>query len=45
MNLPRPGRIPSMPSIQEGKVGYILLWALGVPIPILFLVYMLRGCS
>lgn len=30
---------------QEGKVGYILLWLLGVPIPILFLIYLLRGCS
>jgi hypothetical protein len=30
---------------QHGKIGYILAWALGVPIPILFLVYLLRGCS
>jgi hypothetical protein len=30
---------------QEGKAGYILLWALGVPIPILFLIYLLRGCN
>ena len=30
---------------QEGKAGYILLWLLGVPLPILFLVYLLRGCS
>lgn len=30
---------------QEGKIGYILLWALGVPIPILFLIYLLRGCN
>jgi len=30
---------------QGGKLGYILLWALGVPIPILFLIYLLRGCS
>jgi len=35
----------NLPSAQEGKVGYILLWALGVPIPILFLIYLLRGCS
>ena len=32
-------------SKQEGKMGYILLWALGVPIPILFLFYLLRGCT
>jgi hypothetical protein len=30
---------------QAGKIGYILLWALGVPIPILLLFYFLRGCS
>ena len=30
---------------QEGKLGYILLWALGVPIPLLFLFYLLRGCN
>lgn len=30
---------------QEGKMGYIVAWALGVPIPILLLVYLLRGCN
>ena len=30
---------------QEGKIGYILLWALGVPIPVLFVIYLLRGCT
>ena len=30
---------------QEGKIGYILAWLLGVPIPILILVYLLRGCT
>jgi len=35
----------SLPSDQEGRVGYILLWLLGVPIPILFLIYLLRGCT
>ena len=30
---------------QAGKLGYILLWALGVPIPVLFLIYLLRGCT
>lgn len=42
MNLPR---YPSLPSEQQGKVGYILLWALGVPIPILFIIFLLRGCT
>ena len=30
---------------QEGRVGWILLWLLGVPIPILLLLYALRGCT
>jgi hypothetical protein len=30
---------------EQGKVGYALLWLLGVPLPILLLVYVLRGCS
>ena len=30
---------------QAGKIGYILLWLLGVPIPILFGIYLLRGCT
>jgi hypothetical protein len=30
---------------QRGKIGYILLWLLGVPIPILFGIYLLRGCT
>ena len=30
---------------QQGKAGYILLWLLGVPIPVLLLIYLLRGCT
>jgi len=30
---------------QEGKMGWILLWALGVPIPVLLVLFMLRGCT
>ena len=30
---------------QEGKIGYVIAWLLGVPLPILFLVALLRGCS
>lgn len=29
----------------EGKIGYILLWLLGIPIPILFAIFLLRGCD
>jgi len=41
-NLPN---FPTLAGKQEGKAGYILLWLLGVPIPILFLIYLLRGCT
>ena len=41
----RYARISSSWKRQVGKMGYILLWALGVPIPILFIIYLLRGCS
>jgi hypothetical protein len=33
------------PAQQEGKAGYILLWLLGIPIPILLLIFLLRGCN
>jgi hypothetical protein len=32
--------------IQErAAAGYILLWLLGVPIPVLLLFFLLRGCT
>lgn len=30
---------------QAGKIGYVLLWLLGIPIPVLLIIYLLRGCS
>jgi hypothetical protein len=30
---------------QEGKVGWILLWLLGVPIPVLLILFLIRGCT
>ncbi len=30
---------------QAGKAGYILLWLLGVPIPILLVIFFMRGCT
>lgn len=28
---------------QSGKIGYALLWLLGVPLPVLLLFYFIRG--
>ena len=30
---------------QQGKIGYAIAWLLGIPIPVLILVALLRGCS
>ena len=30
---------------EQGAIGYILLWAMGVPATLLFLVFLLRGCN
>ena len=30
---------------REGKAGWIMLWLLGVPLPILFVLYLVRGCT
>lgn len=30
---------------QQGKVGWILLWLLGVPIPVLLVLFLIRGCT
>jgi hypothetical protein len=30
---------------REGKIGWILLWLLGVPIPVLLVLFLLRGCT
>jgi hypothetical protein len=30
---------------QAGKLGWLLLWGLGVPIPILLVLFLLRGCT
>lgn len=29
---------------QNGKVGWALLWLLGIPLPVLLVIYFIRGC-
>ncbi len=36
---------PFSKNLAEGKVGWVLLWLLGVPLPILLLFFVLRGCT
>lgn len=32
-------------AILPGKVGWALLWLIGVPVPILLIFFLLRGCT
>ena len=32
-------------SDQKGKIGYIILWLLGVPASVLIIIFLLRGCT
>ena len=29
----------------NGRLGWVLLWALGVPVPVLLILYFIRGCT
>jgi hypothetical protein len=33
------------PNNEKGAAGYALAWLLGIPIPILLLIFILRGCD
>lgn len=30
---------------EKGKIGYIILWFLGVPASLLIIIFLLRGCT
>jgi len=30
---------------QKGAIGYMILWILGVPASVLFVIFLLRGCT
>ena len=38
-------RTPALPRYQQGKWGYILAWLVGIPVPILIVIFLLRGCT
>jgi hypothetical protein len=47
MRLPIPSLLATklLESKDRGAVGYILLWLLGVPASLLFVIFLLRGCT
>jgi hypothetical protein len=32
-------------SDEQGAIGYIVMWLLGVPASLLFVIFLLRGCN
>jgi hypothetical protein len=44
MRMKNPKKSPTLPC-ESGKIGWILLWLLGVPIPVLLILFLLRGCT
>jgi hypothetical protein len=47
MKLPGKSIVTSrlMQSSEQGAIGYIVAWLLGVPASILFLIFLMRGCE
>lgn len=37
--------MPALARYQQGKWGYILAWLVGIPVPILIVIFLLRGCT
>lgn len=32
-------------SRQRGKVGWLFLWLIGIPVPVLVILFLIRGCT
>jgi hypothetical protein len=30
---------------EDGKLGWLFLWAIGIPIPVLLILFVMRGCT
>jgi hypothetical protein len=38
-------KTPTTDKRSAGKIGWALLWLMGIPIPILLLFFLMRGCT
>ena len=36
---------PNRDRQERGAIGYVLLWLLGVPVSVLLLLFLVRGCT
>ena len=30
---------------EEGAAGWVLLWLIGIPVPVLLILFLMRGCT
>jgi hypothetical protein len=30
---------------EKGAIGWVLLWIIGIPVPLLLLLFLVRGCT
>lgn len=45
-SVPDPHRAkPELFENEQGAIGYIVMWLLGVPASLLFVIFLLRGCN
>ena len=38
-------RFANLATGESGAIGYILLWLMGIPASVLFLAFLVRGCT
>jgi hypothetical protein len=38
-------KLPDYRNSEAGKLGWIFLWLIGVPVPILLILFLMRGCT
>ncbi len=36
---------PALVQNEQGAIGYIVAWFLGIPASVLFLIFLVRGCN
>lgn len=36
---------PALRRLQDGRWGYVVAWLIGIPVPILIVIYLMRGCT
>jgi hypothetical protein len=42
---PRPFALKRFKGNLPGKLGWIFLWLVGIPVPILLVLFLIRGCT